>query len=352
MVMRLIYRWCLGMALIPLVACQNCGSNCHGAELVAFTSSETLTEFEFDGPALLIHGGAGWVVPERYDSVELAAAHASLRRALAEGQRLLEGGAAAVDVVEHVLGILEDDSLYNAGRGAVVTEEGIAELDAAIMTGHDLNAGAVAGVRTVKNPSKLARAVLDSSRHVFLIGRGAEAFAVAQGLETVSNDYFITHSRAKQIARWKEEQKMGTVGVVVLDAEGHVAAGTSTGGMNRKQWGRVGDVPVIGAGTYANDAGAAVSCTGHGEYFIRHQIAGQVSLRHELGNAPLSHTVHHMLFDVLNAEAGSGGLIAIDSSGQAVLEFNSPGMYRGAWGQVGGRDTVYTALFGRAPEAK
>ena len=337
------------IALITaLSACQPCTQHaCHHDD---FTPSETLTEFQFEGPALLIHGGAGWVVPERYDSVELAAAHASLRRALAAGQDLLEGGAAAVDVVEHVLGILEDDSLYNAGRGAVVTEEGIAELDAAIMTGHDLNAGAVAGVRTVKNPSQLARAVLDSSRHVFLIGRGAEAFAVEQGLDVVPNDYFITHRRAQQILRWKEEHKMGTVGVVVRDGQGNVAAGTSTGGMNRKQWGRVGDVPVIGAGTYANNAGAAVSCTGHGEYFIRHMIAGQVSLRHELSHQPLSHTVHHMLFNVLNVDEGSGGLIAIDSSGQAVLEFNSPGMYRGASGQINGRDTVFTALFGREPQ--
>jgi beta-aspartyl-peptidase (threonine type) len=201
----------------------------------------------------------------------------SLERVLDSGYAALARGESRMDVVVRVLGMLESDSLFNAGIGAVVTAEGQAELDASVMDGETKHAGAVAGLQHILHPAALAREVMMHSDHVFLVGAGAEAFAQERGMGLVPNDTFLTHRRHAQYAAWAEQHKRGTVGVVVRDAQGHLAAGTSTGGMMGKRWGRVGDVPVLGAGTYADDAGAAISCTGHGEYFIREAVAYQVN---------------------------------------------------------------------------
>ena len=293
-------------------------------------------DFEFDGPAIVIHGGAGVITRENMSPEMEALVRSSLERVLDSGYAALERGEDRMDVVVRVLGMLESDSLFNAGIGAVVTSEGIAELDASVMDGETKHAGAVAGLRYILHPAALAREVMMHSDHVFLIGNGAEAFAVERGMNLVDNDTFLTHRRHAQYARWAEQHKRGTVGVVLRDREGHLAAGTSTGGMMGKQWGRVGDVPVLGAGTYADDQGSAISCTGHGEYFIREAVAYQVNARMQFGDQTLADAAHDVLFNVLNANTGQGGLIGINAQGQAVLQFNSPGMYRGAKGQLKG----------------
>jgi beta-aspartyl-peptidase (threonine type) len=218
------------------------------------------------------------------------------------------------------------------------------------MDGETKKAGAVAGLQHIPHPAALARDVMDYSEHVFLIGDGAESFAMDRGYFIVSNDYFLTKRRREQYARWAEQHKLGTVGVVVRDRAGHLAAGTSTGGMMGKRWGRAGDVPVLGAGTYADDQGAAISCTGHGEYFIREAVAYQVNARMRFGHAHLSDAAHTVLFDVLNAEEGQGGLIGIDADGNATMTFNSPGMYRAAKGVVKksktGEPTRFVGIYG------
>ena len=288
--------------------------------------------FQFEGPAILIHGGAGTILRENMTPEMEALVNASLKKAIDTGYAMLNRGVDRLEVVARVLSMMENDTLFNAGRGAVLNANGEVELDAAIMDGESKNAGAVAGVRQIKNPSLLALDVMRYSDHVFLVGDGAEDFASQRGYFFCTNDYFITKNRAKQHAVWRDQHKYGTVGVVVRDANGHLAAGTSTGGMSGKRWGRVGDVPVIGAGTYADDQGAAVSCTGHGEYFIREHIASQLNDRIRFGGEHLSDAAHTLLFDVLNAEEGQGGLIAMDAEGNATMTFNSAGMYRAAKG--------------------
>ncbi|MDG1253093.1 MAG: isoaspartyl peptidase/L-asparaginase [Schleiferiaceae bacterium] len=306
-------------------------------------------DFEFEGAAIVIHGGAGVITRENMSPEMEALVRSSLERVLDSGYAALERGENRMDVVVRVLGILESDSLFNAGIGAVVNAEGVAELDASLMDGETKQAGAVAGLRHILHPAALAREVMSHSEHVFMIGEGAETFAQQRGMTLVDNDTFLTHRRHAQYARWAEQHKRGTVGVVLRDREGHLAAGTSTGGMMGKQWGRVGDVPVLGAGTYADDQGAAVSCTGHGEYFIREAVAYQVNARMQFGGLSLADAAHHILFEVLNAEEGQGGLIAIDAQGHAVMEFNSSGMYRGAKGRLksgSGDVSRYVRIYG------
>lgn len=317
--------------------------------LLALLLSTTLLgqghkSFEFEGPAILIHGGAGWILPENMGEEREALVEASLTSIVERGYELLDSGAHGMDVVVNILSLLENDSLFNAGKGAVVNSKGTAELDASVMDGQTLKAGAVAGVTTVKNPSILARRVMDSTSHVLLIADGAEEFATEQGVQRVENSYFLTARRNAQYARWKAQQKMGTVGVVVLDSAGNVYAGTSTGGMMYKKYGRVGDVPVIGAGTYADANGAAVSCTGHGEYFIRNSVAFQINARIMFGGCTLAGAMHAVLFEVLNQDAGSGGAIAIDKDGHATWSFNSPGMFRAACGVLKGEDEPQTTV--------
>ena len=267
---------------------------------------------------------------------------------LQSGYALLDEGANGMDVVVHCLTLLENDPHFNAGKGAVFNDQGEVELDASVMNGATKMAGAVAGLKHIKNPAKLARAVMEETSHVLLIGEGAEDFAKSRSHEFVENNYFLTPKRESQYQRWKEMKKNGTVGVVLKDANGDLYAGTSTGGMMGKKYGRVGDVPIIGAGTYADNNGAAVSCTGHGEYFIRENVAFQINARMQYQGLTLEESTREVIFGVLNSEAGNGGLIALDAQGNAVWTFNSKGMFRGAMGKMTTSQKVilHTDIFG------
>ena len=293
---------------------------------------------------LVIHGGAGTLRRADITADQVAAYEAVLRESLAAGQALLAQGNSALDAVEAAVRVMEDSPLFNAGHGAVFTHEGRVELDAALMDGSTRDAGALCHVTRVRNPISLARLVLERSEHVLLAGEGAEAFAQAQGVELVDPAYFHTERRWQDLQRAKAkdtmalsedtsaaatDRKFGTVGAVALDRHGHLAAATSTGGMTNKRWGRVGDAPLIGSGTYADDATCAVSCTGHGEFFIRAGVAFDVAARMRyLGEglvAAADAVVHGGLLEL----GGRGGLVAVDASGAVSLAFNTEGMYRG-----------------------
>ena len=278
--------------------------------------------------AIVIHGGAGTVIRENTSKELQKKYEDKLREALEVGHSILESGGSSVDAVEKTIKILEDSELFNAGKGSVLTNEETVEMDASIMTGSDLNAGAVATLKTIKNPISAARAVMEKSKHVFLSGKGAEIFAVDNGLETVNNNYFITEKQLKQIRKIKEN-KYGTVGCVALDKSGNITAGTSTGGMMNKKWNRIGDVPVIGAGTYANNKTCGVSATGWGEFFIRNVVAYDISAMMEYQNKTLEEAAKISIFDKVGKMGATGGVIGIDKNGSVMMEFNSPGMYRG-----------------------
>ena len=262
-----------------------------------------------------------------------------LDTALDIGERTLAEGGSSLDAVERVIRYLEDNPLFNAGKGAVFSNAGYNDLDASIMDGATQNAGAVAGLRTVRNPISAARAVLEKSDHVILSGEGADAFAASQGLEIVDPGYFHTdrrwealqkvRARELQNAEMSEADKHGTVGCVALDKFGNLAAGTSTGGMTNKRFGRVGDSPIIGAGTYADNVSCAVSCTGHGEYFIRYAVAHEVAARVEHTGVSVRQAAEEVVLKKLVEKGGSGGLIALDRGGNIAMVFNSEGMYRG-----------------------
>ena len=279
--------------------------------------------------AMAIHGGAGTMDAVLNDPELAAPYYASLDSALRIGEQLLAKGAMAEEVVIAVIRYLEDNPLFNAGKGATVSFEGFFELDASIMLGKDLRAGAVAGVKTVRNPISAAYAVMTQSPHVMLSGEGAECFAAEHGIEIVDNDYFAVPRTLRIIEQLKAE-KNGTVGCVVLDKQGNLAAGTSTGGMLRKRWGRIGDAPIIGAGTYADNNSCAVSCTGHGEYFIRHAVAFNLCARFKYLGETVLQAAEYIIHHELNADAGNGGLIAVDKNGQIAMSFNSAGMFRGS----------------------
>ena len=286
--------------------------------------------------AIAVHGGAGTLSRLDTSAEQEQAYRAGLSEALDAGYAMLERGAASLDAAIAAVCVLEDNPLFNAGRGAVLTRDGAAELDASVMDGRTLKAGAVTGLKHVKNPIALARRVMDHSPHVMLVGAGAEEFARLQGVELVSNEYFRTEVRQAQLHRLldgsaeKENDLVafGTVGAVALDADGNVAAATSTGGMTGKRWGRVGDSPIIGAGTYASNASCAVSATGHGEYFIRSVVAHDICAQVEYLKLPLVKAVDNVLAK-MKALGGNGGVIAVDPRGEIVLEFNSGGMFRG-----------------------
>jgi beta-aspartyl-peptidase (threonine type) len=302
--------------------------------------------------ALAVHGGAGARPPRNLAPERHQAFHAGLARALAAGQAVLEAEGCALDAVEAAVTVLEDDPLFNAGRGAVLTIDGTAELDAAIMDGEQLRAGAVAVVRSVRNPVQLARRVLEETAHVFLAGDGADRFAAECGMARVSNDYFITPERQSQLdalrrqlagssqppSRAQERQMLGaldqppvgTVGAVARDNAGRLAAATSTGGMNGKRPGRVGDSPVIGAGTYADSQICAVSTTGHGEWFLRTVQAYDIAARMRYGGASLEQAVAASIAQRLPRLGASGGLIAVDAEGGIVMRYNTPAMFRGS----------------------
>jgi len=299
--------------------------------------------------ALAVHGGAGVVERRDLTPEEDAAYRAALDAALAAGARVLAAGGSSLDAVEAAVRTLEDDPLFNAGRGAVFSAEGRNELDASIMDGRTRGAGAVAGVTRTKNPVSLARAVMERSRHVMLTGTGADAFSREQGLEQVEPEYFRTDRRWQEYLRWRDKgaaaldrtHAYGTVGAVALDQAGHLAAATSTGGLTGKRWGRVGDSPIIGAGTYAADGVCAVSTTGTGEFFIRSAAARQVCDRIAWRGQGLQAAANATIADV-GSLGGDGGLIALDARGRVAFAMNSSGMYRGS---VSSTRAAHTAIY-------
>lgn len=318
------------------------------ALLPSLLTAQNHQTFKFDGPVILIHGGAGGIERKYYNDEQIAEYDFALQAVLKVGYDMLTYGANGMDVVVECLTMLENDPHFNAGKGAVFNDQGEVELDASVMDGSTKMAGAVAGLKHIKNPAKLARAVMEETSHVLLFGEGAEEFAKTQDHELVDNEYFLTPKRKAQYERWKQMKKNGTVGVVVKDVQGNLYAGTSTGGMMGKKYGRVGDVPIIGAGTYADNNGAAVSCTGHGEYYIRNNVAFQVNARMQYQGLTLEQSTREVIFGVLNSDAGNGGLIALDAKGNATWTFNSSGMFRGAAGSFEGRCTpsFMTEIFG------
>lgn len=300
---------------------------------------------------LVIHGGAGTILKSQMTPEKEKRYREALDMALQKGYDTLAKGASALDAVQTAVMVLEDNPLFNAGKGAVFTHNGVNEMDAAIMNGENLAAGSVAGVTTVKNPITAARAVMEKSEHVMLSGKGADEFAKAAGCTIVKPDYFYTKERWEGLQRALQEEKkdsalkksktavplpfkmhdekFGTVGAVALDKKGNLAAATSTGGMTNKRYGRIGDAPVIGAGTYATNSSCAVSCTGWGEYYIRLVMAKSVSDLVELKEISLEAAGDEMINKRLPALGGDGGLIAVDRNGNIIMPFNTEGMYRG-----------------------
>lgn len=302
--------------------------------------------------ALVIHGGAGTISRDAMSAEREAEIRADLDRALDAGHAVLDGGGSALDAVTAAIVVLEDSPHFNAGKGAVFNADGIHELDASIMDGSTLAAGAIAGVHRVRNPVTLARKVMEDSPHVMLIGEGAESFGRTAGVDFVEPDYFRTEHRWQQLqdARDREasniapprEYAYGTVGAVALDAEGRIAAATSTGGMTNKRWGRVGDAPIIGAGTYAN-AQCGVSATGWGEYFIRLAVAHDICARMAYGGASLAEAADEVVMKRVPELGGDGGVIGLDAEGNMHLPFNTGGMYRGWVRPDGSRGTAIFA---------
>ena len=305
--------------------------------------------------SLVIHGGAGTILKEDM-TPELEDAYIKgLEEALDAGYAVLEQGGSAVNAIKAAVVVLEDNLLFNAGRGSVFTKKGVQEMDAAIMEGKDREAGAIAGVRNVRNPIELAAEVMHNSNHVFLSGKGANDFAIKQGIKLEPDEYFFSQFRYDQ---WKamrdsdnysldhthqgleelmKDKKFGTVGAAACDAEGNIAAATSTGGMTNKKYGRIGDSPMIGAGTYANNATCAISCTGHGEPFIKAVASYDVSAHMEYKNMSLQEAMHEVVHKKLLELDGEGGMIGVDTKGNVEMMFNSAGMYRAMQKSTGER---------------
>lgn len=287
---------------------------------------------------LVIHGGAGNANKDKMNDEKNKTAWLKIKEALEAGAAILKNNGTSLDAVETVIKILEDSPLFNAGKGSVFTAEGKNEMDASIMDGKTLKAGAVAGVTTIKNPISAARAVMEKSNHVMLVNGGAEVFAKQQGLEIVDPSYFYTKERWDELQKARQQGKPlqkdtvthhGTVGAVALDQDGNLAAATSTGGMTNKMKGRVGDSPIIGAGTYANNKTCAVSCTGHGEFFIRNVVAYDISAQMEYRGMSLDEAATHEIMEKLKAQGAEGGLIGVDKDGNISMPFNTEAMLRG-----------------------
>lgn len=307
------------------------------------SENQSIGELSGSPITLVIHGGAGMIIKENMPPELEEEYTTKLREALNVGFEILEKGGSSMDAVQKTINILEDSPLFNAGKGAAFTNDGQNELDASIMDGKTLNAGAVAGVKTVKNPIDAARKVMENSPHVMMVGKGADIFAKEQGLELVDSSYFFTQKRWDALQKaLKNEQmeldhddqnnndkKKGTVGAVALDKNGNLAAGTSTGGMTNKRWGRVGDSPIIGAGTYASNQTCAVSSTGHGEFFICNVVAYDIAASMEYGNKTLKEAADYVVNQKLKKQGGRGGVIALDTKGNYAMLFNTEGMYRG-----------------------
>ena len=295
---------------------------------------------------LVVHGGAGSERIAHGGPEHEATARDGLEQALEAGSSILAKGGNAVDAVEAAARVLEEDTCFNAGRGSVLTEQGEVELDAAIMEGRDRKAGAVSGIKTTRAPISLARRLMDHGPHVFLAGEAADRFAAAADIEQVANDFFILPERRRQLdealAAGSEADpiKYGTIGAVAVDLSGDVAAATSTGGITAKRWGRVGDSPLIGAGTYADNRSAAISATGSGEYFIRAVAAHELTARIRLGREPLQQALDGVLADIASL-GGKGGLIAVSPTGEAAWGFTTPAMYRGMADAAGRFVAIY-----------
>ena len=278
--------------------------------------------------AIVIHGGAGIILKENISKSKEDSIINKLDEAISKGWELLKDGESSEIAVIETIKILEDSPLFNAGKGSVFNSEGKVENDASIMRGNDLNAGASSGTSNVKNPITLAANIMNYSEHVFLSGKGAESFARNRNLEIVDNEYFHTEFRYNQLLNKKVEDKYGTVGCVAIDVNGNIVAGTSTGGMTNKKWGRIGDSPIIGAGTYANNSTCGISSTGSGEYFIRTVAAFQVSTLLENHNYDLKKAMSKVIHEKISGIGGDGGMIGIDKNSNISMEFNTRGMYR------------------------
>jgi beta-aspartyl-peptidase (threonine type) len=292
--------------------------------------------------SIAVHGGAGTLAPADLTPENERAYRAGLERALRAGFAVLDARGSSLDAVVAAVQVLEDDPLFNAGRGAVVAASGQHELDASVMDGRDLRAGAVTGVRHVRSPVELARLVMEHSPHVMLAGAGAEEFALERGLAPVPNTHFATERRRRELERFLQgeleagrESLMGTVGAVAMDAHGNLAAATSTGGMTGKKWGRVGDSPIIGAGTYAANDCCAVSATGHGEFFIRAAVAHEIASLMRYRGLDVIEAAEDVVMRQLVNLGGSGGVIAVGRDGRIAMPFNSEGMLRGAMDSSG-----------------
>ncbi|TQV84895.1 isoaspartyl peptidase/L-asparaginase family protein [Aliikangiella coralliicola] len=334
--------------------------------------------------AIAIHGGAGTILKANMTPELEKAYHAKLAEALKAGYQVLKTGGSSVNAVQAAIVIMEDSPLFNAGKGAVFTHDKTNELDASIMEGKSLNAGAISGVSRIKNPIKLATLVMNNSKHVMLSGQGAEEFANSQSVELVSSDYFHTDRRwnqllkllkdepdsfklsedkddkhaqqsknpqdlnnehsakTAQLTQWPDDDKFGTVGAVALDHSGNLAAGTSTGGMTNKKFGRIGDSPIIGAGTYADNQACAISATGHGEYFIRAAVAHDICARVKYKKVSLQQAADEVIQEKLKAMQGDGGIVGMSPTGEPVFSFNSSGMYRGYIDKNG---KIFTAIY-------
>ncbi|WP_076409726.1 isoaspartyl peptidase/L-asparaginase family protein [Shewanella sp. UCD-KL12] len=320
------------------------------AVLLAITSVSAPLSWADDKPfSIAIHGGAGTIKPSNFTPEKEQAYREKLKEAVDAGYVVLNKGGSSLEAVTKAINVLENSPYFNAGKGAVYTHNGEHEMDASIMDGKTMNAGAVSGVKHIKNPIDLARLVMDKSVHVMLYGEGAEEFALAQGVTLVANESFDTPHRYEALQRAKEkmqqakeqnkdylaahseldtEYKVGTVGAVALDKQGNITAGTSTGGMTNKRFGRIGDSPIIGAGTYAENGVCGVSATGHGEYFIRYQVAGDICAKVKYQSKSIIQAADEVINQRLITAGGTGGVIAIDQRGNIATPFNTEGMYR------------------------
>lgn len=344
---------CIFLFLIVsiIVSCKN------ESQLETETIKSNPKQAEF---SIIIHGGAGSIRRDNMSKEKEAEYRQKLEEAIRVGYDILKAGGTSLDAVQKTINVLEDSPLFNAGKGAVLTYEGINEHDASIMDGKTLNAGASAGTKTVKNPINLARAVMDNSPHVMLSGNGAELFATEQGLKIVESNYFLTEKKLKSLERVKaseknkvasfynedlQDSKFGTVGCAALDKHGNLAAGTSTGGMTNKRWGRIGDSPIIGAGTYANNNTCAVSSTGWGEFFIRGMVAHDISALMEYKGLSLKEAAKEVIQNKLpniGDQGATGGIVAIDKNGNMAMEFNTQGMFRATMNDKG---ELYIGMF-------
>ncbi|RYY28274.1 MAG: isoaspartyl peptidase/L-asparaginase [Sphingomonadales bacterium] len=328
------------MRLVPLLL---------GALLMPLSANAQDSSVQKPRWTLVIHGGAGIIEKNKIKPEQEAGVRAGLEAALAAGSKVLEAGGDALDAVQAAVQILEDDPLFNAGRGAVFTWDGHNELDAAIMDGATRKAGAIAGSTTTRHPIALARKVMEESPHVLLSGAGADQFSREQGLEQVENSWFATPNRREQLEKMKTNSKLGwfdvdlkygTVGAVALDSKGHVAAATSTGGLTGKRWGRIGDSPLIGAGTYADDRACAVSATGAGEFFIREGVAHEICARVRFKGESLKAAADTVMAETKDL-GGTGGVIVTGPTGEMAWSFNTPGMYRGRASSTGERVVAF-----------